>query len=78
MNIKQKIQTKRGEYTRKREKKFQYLKNIGQLDNYISQKSSPVGTSPTIPTIESNILTNWFQRVWYRIINFFNKWTKEN
>lgn len=80
MNIKQRIQTKRGEYTQKRKKKFQYLKNTGQMENYISQRFKSLGTSPMLPITQSTLSANWFQRFWNWIINFFkrNKNAKKN
>jgi len=37
--IKQKIQEKRGEYERKRRKKYLYFKHIGRLDLYEKRKT---------------------------------------
>jgi hypothetical protein len=38
MTIKEKIDKQRGEYTNKREKKFDRLRNTKQYDNYYEQK----------------------------------------
>lgn len=72
--IKQRIQKERGEYTRKRRKKYLYYKNRGWLDLYYQQKRIPI-----MPKEKSIIqgLTLWqriyivlvlgFKRIWQKI-----------
>lgn len=62
--IKQKIQEERGEYTRKRRKKFLYLKNTGQMRNYYMQKKIPL--MPKLKPIM--IRLNFWQRIYVVLV----------
>jgi len=61
MAIKQTIQTERGEYTKARRKKFQYLKRTGQLSNYYKSKSGIVNKPKA--EVREEIKLNWLEKL---------------
>ena len=61
MTIKQRIQTERGEYTRARRKKFQFLKHTGQLSNYYKSKMQIVNKPKA--EIKKEIKLNRFEKI---------------
>ena len=59
--IRRKIEESRGEYKKRRRKKFLYLKNTEQFSNHLDQKKNAV-IPKTVFEPSRIILPKWYQR----------------
>jgi len=70
--IRQRIEKERGEYTRKRRRKFLYLKHTNQMGNYYRQK---IPIIQRLKPIVSSL--KWWQRIYIVIVISFKRlWRK--